>query len=65
VSSQSLDLVSCFSFCKFQWVRRDANQVAHALAKISLTLELPFCCNKDNLPLSVKGACIRDLFPVF
>ena len=65
VSSQSLDLVSCFSFCKFQWVRRDANQVAHALAEISLTLELPLCCNKDNLPPSVKGAWFRDLFPVF
>ena len=46
VSSQSLDLVSCCSYCKFQRVRRDANQVAHSPAKISLTLELPLCCNK-------------------
>ena len=65
VSSQSLDLVSCFSYYKFKWVRRDPNQVAYSLAKISLTLELPWCCNKDNLPPSVKEVWFRDLFPMF
>ena len=64
VSSQLLDLVSCFSYCKLQWVRRDANQVAHSLAKNSLTLELPLCYKKVNLPPSVKEAWFRDLFSV-
>lgn len=30
--NQSLNLACCFSFCSFNWVRRNANQVAHALA---------------------------------
>ena len=32
---QSLHLASCFSFCSFNWVRRNANQVAHAVAKVA------------------------------
>lgn len=59
---QSLALVSRFSFCDFQWVRRDANQAAHALAKVAFSLRLPFCCNLDNLPPSLKEAWLRDLF---
>jgi ribonuclease HI len=59
---QSLALVSRFSFCDFQWVRRDANQAAHALAKVVFSLRLPFCCNLDNLPPSLKEAWLRDLF---
>ena len=39
---QSLALVSRFSFCDFQWVRRDANLAAHALAKVAFSLRLPF-----------------------
>ena len=31
----SLHLASCFSFCSFNWVRRNANQVAHAVAKVA------------------------------
>ncbi len=59
---QSLALVNRFSFCDFQWIRRDANQAAHALAKVAFSLRLPFCCNLDNLPPSLKEAWLRDLF---
>jgi ribonuclease HI len=59
---QSLALVSRFSFCDFQWVRRDANQAALALAKVAFSLRLPFYCNLDNLPPSLKEAWLRDLF---
>uniref|UniRef100_A0A2N9GI57 RNase H type-1 domain-containing protein n=1 Tax=Fagus sylvatica TaxID=28930 RepID=A0A2N9GI57_FAGSY len=45
--------------------RRNANQTAHALAKVAFTLCLPFSCNQDRLPPSVKEAWLRDLaFPL-
>ena len=67
VSSQSLDLVSCFSYCKFQQVRHDVNQMAHSPAKISLTLELPLYCNKTislhllkELGLEICSLCFNE-----
>uniref|UniRef100_A0A2N9G6R1 RNase H type-1 domain-containing protein n=1 Tax=Fagus sylvatica TaxID=28930 RepID=A0A2N9G6R1_FAGSY len=41
--------------------RRNANQTAHALAKVAFSLCLPFSCNQDRLPPSVKEAWLRDL----
>ena len=38
-------LVSRFSFWDFQWDKRDASQVTHALAKVAFPLILPFYCN--------------------
>ena len=61
LSSHSLELVSHFQSCYFHWVRRNANQTAHALAKVAFTLCLPFSCNQDRLPPSVKEAWLRDL----
>uniref|UniRef100_A0A2N9IF45 Reverse transcriptase zinc-binding domain-containing protein n=1 Tax=Fagus sylvatica TaxID=28930 RepID=A0A2N9IF45_FAGSY len=59
--SLSLDLADNFSFCSFLWVRRDANHVVHVLAKVALSLNLPFSCNAISLPPLVKEAWIRDL----
>uniref|UniRef100_A0A2N9HWJ1 RNase H type-1 domain-containing protein n=1 Tax=Fagus sylvatica TaxID=28930 RepID=A0A2N9HWJ1_FAGSY len=39
-----------YSFC---WVRRDANGVAHSLAKFASSLPSCFSCNSSNLPPSV------------
>jgi ribonuclease HI len=61
LSSHSLELVSHFQSCYFHWVRRNANQTAHALAKVAFSLCLPFSCNQDCLPPSVKEAWLRDL----
>ena len=58
---QSLHLASCFSFCSFNWVRRNANQVAHAAAKVASSLSPPFICNLNSLPTSVVKAWNRDL----
>ena len=57
-----LDLALNFSLCIFNWVKQDANHVAHAVAKVAYSHCLPFYCIKDNLPPSVKEAWIRDLF---
>ena len=56
---QSLHLASCFSFCSFNWVRRNANQVAHAAAKVASSLSPPFICNLNSLPPSVDEAGIE------
>jgi ribonuclease HI len=50
-----------FSVCSFCWVRRDANGVAHSLAKFASSLNSCFSCNSSNLPPSVREAWIRDL----
>jgi hypothetical protein len=62
LTSVSLDLTLSFPLCIFSWVKRDANHVAHSVAKVAPSFCLPFCCFKDNLPPSVKEAWIRDLF---
>uniref|UniRef100_A0A2N9F5T0 Cytochrome P450 n=1 Tax=Fagus sylvatica TaxID=28930 RepID=A0A2N9F5T0_FAGSY len=41
--------------------RRDANQVAHVLAKVALSLCHPLCCNSVSLPPLVLEAWTRDL----
>ena len=38
------------SHCFF-WVRREANNVAHVMAKFALVQNHAFCCNKTYLPL--------------
>ncbi len=57
----SLDLALRFNSCIFNWAMRDANLVAHTLAKAAFSYSLPCFCSKDNLPPSVKEAWIRDL----
>jgi ribonuclease HI len=62
LSSHSLELVSHFQSCYFLWVRQNVNQTAHALVKVAFSLCLPFSCNQDILPLSIKETWLRDLY---
>ena len=39
-----------FISCKFQWVKRDANAVAHAMAKHASLIKNSMCCNFFSLP---------------
>ena len=62
LTSLSLELALRFTHCVFHWVRRDANHVAHVLAKVAISLSLPFSCNDISLPPSVKEGWTRDMF---
>jgi hypothetical protein len=49
-------LSSSFLSCSFNWVRREANGIAHALAKfIPSPKATIFVCNISSLP-----SCVRD-----
>ena len=61
-TSLALRLAVYFSVCSFYWVKRDANYVADAIAKVAHALCVPSCCNKETLPPSVKEAWLRDVF---
>jgi hypothetical protein len=61
LTTLALELALNFRLCVFNWVKRDANHVAHCVAKVAFSHCLPFCCTKDNRPPSVKEAWIRDL----
>jgi hypothetical protein len=50
-----------FDSCSFCWVHRDANDVAHSLAKFTSSRPSCFSCNSSNLPLSVQEVWLRDL----
>uniref|UniRef100_A0A2N9G9A9 Reverse transcriptase domain-containing protein n=1 Tax=Fagus sylvatica TaxID=28930 RepID=A0A2N9G9A9_FAGSY len=49
-----------FNFCSFCWVKREANMVAHTLAKLGPQLELPAVFFPKNLPPLVEEAWFRD-----
>jgi hypothetical protein len=65
LTAYSLELVVSFSTCLFSWVKREANQSAHVLAKVATSLCLPFCCCKDTLPPSVCEAWQRNSVVLF
>jgi ribonuclease HI len=54
------ELCKYFSSCSFFWTRREANGVAHSLAKAASSLRSPFffscCCNSSSLPSIVWNA---------
>jgi hypothetical protein len=50
-----------FPSCLFCWVRRDANGMAHSLAKFASSLPSCFSCKSSNLPFSMNEVWIRDL----
>ena len=54
-------LLSSLSFVIFYWVRRDANLVAHALAKFASRNSYFFYCNFESLPPLVKKAWLRNV----
>ena len=53
----ALDFVNCV----FVWIKREANMVAHELAKFVFNQSLPFSCNQSTLPTSVMEAWQRDV----
>ena len=54
-------LIHKLDSCVFNWVRRDANVVAHNLAQF-VAHSQPFTfCNVDSLPPLVKEARLRDV----
>jgi hypothetical protein len=50
-----------FSSCSFCWVKREANMVAHELAKSFIPNSFPTCYFFNNLSASVQEAWSRDL----
>ena len=44
---------SSFLSCTFNWVRREVNGVAHALAKFASPLRSSLCCTSSSIPRSV------------
>uniref|UniRef100_A0A2N9I5P8 Reverse transcriptase domain-containing protein n=1 Tax=Fagus sylvatica TaxID=28930 RepID=A0A2N9I5P8_FAGSY len=57
VNFLSLDFVSC---C-FSWVKREANMVAHALAKFAVSFNSDFSCNATSLPSPIRETWQRDM----
>ncbi len=51
-------LFSSISVC---WVSREANMVAHCLAKVAAPQAMSLLCNSSNLPPSVYEAWLRDM----
>ena len=45
-----------FNFCSFCWVRREANNVAHCLAKFASLHNLYLYYNHSSLPPSILEA---------
>jgi hypothetical protein len=50
-----------FSSGSFLWVKRDTNEVKHALAKFATIFPTCFSCNSSNLSPSISKAWLRDL----
>ena len=61
ITARSLDLAVNFDSCNFLWAGRNANQVAHMLAKVIFSIDSPFSCTSHSLPPSVVEAWNRDL----
>ena len=60
IISDALVLASSFSSCKFGWIKRDGNTVAHMLAKFASQSNL-VVCNNELIPQVVKEACWKDV----
>lgn len=54
-------LVVNFNMCVFSWVHRNANSMAHNLAKFASLHPYVFSCNNSDVPPSVHEAWLRDL----
>jgi hypothetical protein len=58
------DNVKClaleFNFCSFCWVNREANMVAHTLAKVVPPILSPVLYFLKNLPALLEEAWFRD-----
>jgi hypothetical protein len=61
-----VSLRSSFNSCLFSWVRREANVVAHTLAKhVPSRTEFVFVCNSHFLPRLVWTAWRNDCISCF
>ena len=50
-----------FVFVCFCWVGREANNLAHSLAKVAASLNSAFVCNQQSLPPSAVEAWMKDV----
>ena len=57
----------CISFVSvcFYWFGREANNLAHSLAKVAASLNSAFVCNQQSLPPSAVEAWMRDVAFIF
>ena len=53
-------LAAEFSFCSFCWIKREANMVAHTLAKLDPQFNRTAIFFPKNLPPPVEVAWFRD-----
>jgi ribonuclease HI len=53
-------LAAEFRFCCFNWVKREANMVAHTFAKAVPQANLPVILFPNNLPTAVEEVWFRD-----
>ncbi len=63
--SNARTLALKFSSVSLNWVCREANGVAHSLAKFATSQPKFLLCNSSNLPPSVREAWLRDLSSLF
>lgn len=57
-------LVTILIIVLLDWDKKEANLVAHALAKFVAHQNFSFCCNNSSLP-PVKEAWLRDVLPFY
>ena len=62
--NDALVLSSSFSSCKFGWIKRDDNVVAHMLAKYASQSKL-VVCNNEHIPQLVRDASLNDVILSF
>ncbi|KAL0013274.1 hypothetical protein SO802_000343 [Lithocarpus litseifolius] len=55
--SNICSLSSCFSSCKFGWVRKSSNSAAHVAARFALNCMQSFCFSEAMLPLAIEAVC--------
>ena len=66
IISNIVSLRSSFNSCLFSWVRREANVVAHTLAKhIPSLIDFVFVCNSHFLPRLVWTTWRNDCISFF
>ena len=56
----AMSLAAEFNFCSFCWVKREANMIAHTLAKLVTPSKLTTVFSPNNLPFLVDEAWFRD-----
>ena len=64
VSSVLFNILECrksFSSCSFVWIRREANEVARAMAKFASQSRTCFNCNMSSLPKPVWVSWRHDV----